>query len=814
MSGQRIVTRLKEIDVFESTIKRLFVGDTTLTNDDKTFLLSSALVLLRKYEKDNSYKTYLEFGYYIILKYSILFNDFKPLYDFSINFGFYPITNAISQNIENFSTNIHNEILEYATEKSFRHDNIIETLEQHKAREAILNSDFMEISYVAPTSFGKSSIIVEHIKEHQNTHNKIAIIVPSKSLLMQTYRMIRNAKLGYRILVHDEMFIRDERFIAVFTQERALRLTSKYSTFFDILYIDEAHKMFDRDARSILLSRLIKQNNFKNPDNKILYLSPMIDKSDNLKLLENQDISQHKIIFNMKEPEVFEYKLSGQVLQYNKFLDEFYEIRSIENKFSYITNNATFKNFLYLYSPRKIELFAKKLYDFLPELDDEISREMKELVNNLCSYVHEDFYVVDYLKKGIIYIHGKMPDNIKDYLEYKFSSIPKIKYIIANKVILEGMNLPVDSLFIIQPHAMTQKDLINLIGRVNRLNMIFSSDSTDLSKLLPKVHFVNNEDFYRNNSNMSSKVKFLRKIDYRDDVENPLLSSFNMEKFSNTNLDDILEKQKCETIIANEDIVFSEPDTPVANLKKKMLELGLDAIYKISDGLCETIQSSITESLNTAAEGDHIIDLISLIFIKNVISHIHDDEFRRLNNPAAINYYKMFIDSYRQKPLKERISLEVSHLIKKSNTDDDFLLYMGKSYGERPYDLQNYTGQNVYINLKEKTKQDIVNISIVKLKIEEDFISFKINKFLQLMLDYNLITDSQYNLVVYGTDDEDKLFLVKMGLTLNIVNKLIEDKQLSNIFRDSHKNLAYNSDFEAYKESVDDFFRFELERFL
>ena len=38
---------------------------------------------------------------------------------------------------------------------------------------------------------------------------------------------------------------------------------------------------------------------------------------------------------------------------------------------------------------------------------------------------------------------------MKEYLEYKYSQIPELQFIIANKVILEGINLPISSLFVL-----------------------------------------------------------------------------------------------------------------------------------------------------------------------------------------------------------------------------------------------------------------------------------------------------------------------------------------------------------------------------
>ncbi len=97
----------------------------------------------------------------------------------------------------------------------------------------------------------------------------------------------------------------------------------------------------------------------------------------------------------------------------------------------------------------------------------------KKIINTLANEVHSSFYINELLQKGIIYIHAKMPNIIKEYLEHQFKEIDSFKYLIANSVILEGINLPIDNLYILSTDYQSGKDLINLIGRVNRLNYVF-----------------------------------------------------------------------------------------------------------------------------------------------------------------------------------------------------------------------------------------------------------------------------------------------------------------------------------------------------
>lgn len=478
---------------------------------EREYLLTIAIIFLKEFDFNKNKGIYLEFAYFIILKYSLIYKDFLPLYDFSVNFGFYPIVSTIVENnLIEFNSLINFNLKNGIQENFKNNNNIIETLEQNKMRKFLFNNKINKnISIIAPTSFGKSNLIIENIKENLKLYKKIAIIVPTKSLLAQIYKDIKIQNLDRKIIIHDTMYQKENEFISILTQERALRLLDQ-NLFFDCLYIDEAHKIFNKDPRAIFLSRLIKINGSKNKNQKVIYFSPLISNSKNLKLNKNEEINENRISFNIKEPEYYEYRLDEKVYKYNRFLNKFYEINSSYNDFfDYIFSTKKNRNFIFLNSPKKIQLFAKTLYSkIISEIND---IEIKKTIKILTKYVDKYFFGNDYLQKGIIYLHGQLPDNIKEYLEYKFLKLKNIVYLIANNVILEGVNLPIENIYILNTRGLYQKDLTNLIGRANRLKEIFNGKN-NLDKLLPQIHFINTEIYNNKNSKMQSKIKFFTKI--------------------------------------------------------------------------------------------------------------------------------------------------------------------------------------------------------------------------------------------------------------------------------------------------------------
>lgn len=822
MEDYRKIKGLKTLPEFRKIIKKITISPLEgnkeiLSENEKVFILSCALVLLRYYDIDKRYKSYAELAYYLILKYSLITSDYQPLYDFSVNFGFYPISKALIEDEKIQTNDIINDSISYQIENNFRSKDIIETYEQKKIRELILEDESNEVCFIAPTSFGKSSLIIDDIEKNFLLRNYVGIIVPSKSLLAQTYKEVKKKNFKIKIIIHDEMYENETKFIAILTQERALRLLNKNNElYFDALYIDEAHNIFNKDYRNILLSRLININRLRNERQKVIYLSPLISDSDNLKLSINQDISEQKIDFNMKELEIYELCLSLECQKYNRFLDEFYYLKSYKNYIEYFLTNEGKKNFIYLYSPKKIEKFSEELYRSLQSSDNGINNEIKNIIDNLKKYVHEDFYEIEYLKKGIIYLHGKIPDNIKEYLEYKFKTISSIKYLIANKVILEGINLPIDCLFILSTYNITAKDLTNLIGRVNRLNMIFNKGKNNYKYLLPNIHFINTKEYNRTNSNMSGSIRKLRTGIFKDDILNPMLLEFDLEQYDITKESDLRKYNDAVKIQENESFVISSFDDSLNSLKKKMIENGLNTIYELSNSLIENLYKIILrkqEEESVLDNSNGVMQLIYEIFIQNFEEYIINEEFRRLKNDKAINYYTNFLDISRSKSLKENIE-NICQYFHKKKQNGDSKLYIGESFGEIPYEYRDGYSKNVYVDLKDKDHKQIVNLAIIKFKLESDFVNYTLIKFFQIMMDYNIISKKCYNEIVYGTNEERKLNLLKIGLTINVINKLEVDKQLDNIFIDEN-NLVYgNEKYLEYKNSIDDFFNFELDKFI
>lgn len=811
------LTWLKKDDYFVSVLEKMTVN---IPLDDKEleFILSCAIIFLMDYSRDKRKNQYFEFGYYIVLKCALNNNNYEPLLDVSTNYGFYPISKYIIEN-KLFSNDSTTEFKLDLELNRFKYNGIIETYDQKQSREVLIESDNRENCYIAPTSFGKSSLIVEIIKNKK--YNKVAIIVPTKSLLIQTYKLIKRHFSGKNIIFHDEMYDGSNDFIAIFTQERALRLLKDESISFDLLIIDEAHNLFDKGTRSILLTRLIRRNRKRNTTSTNYYLSPLISDSNNLKVDTNQDFFERKIINNIKEADIYEYEKDGNIRQYNRFLDCFFNLTNKSCYLDYIVNSSKNKNFLYLRAPKKVEELSIFLSDKLEVLDSE---SLNILSDTVSKNVHKDFYCVEYIKKGLVYLHGKLPDLIKEYLEYKFSNNNEVKYVVANSVILEGVNLPVDNMYILNARSLDHKSLINLIGRVNRLNEVFDIDRRSLDKLVPNVHFINSDEFNKG-VKMENKIKMLKSSVFSDAINNPLLYNFDietlrdqLEKYKNKgDINKVMEIEekisKYFEVLEKEDFLINSDDEGPNRVKKILLESEVLSIYDNKNEAIELLKNRINYvQLHNDWDGAHVIDKVYLFFIDGLESRISNPKILRLKHEKARSFYKMFTDNLHRLTLKEHISGNISYFQAIKNKPEGRLFFIGDSYGEFSRDGSN--GNNLYLDLSTKTRKEMANIALVKIKIESDFVSYDLNDYVNVLFDLGLINESEYDLYIYGTDNKSNSEFVKLGISGSLINKLDKDGQIANLNINEFGIVECKPDFFDYLSKQDDLIQFEISKFI
>lgn len=782
-STKSIFTKLNNEDKFFSNIIEKITKNENISDIDYSYALSLSLIFYDEFLKKEK-QGFMDFSYYLVLNYSLKTGNYNPLLMFSINNGLYPIAKSI---FNGYDKNIQDVIFENGIDY-YKKNNIYELKKQFESKKALIESKAQNRAYIAPTSYGKSSAIIEDIKT--NIVNKIGIIVPKKALIWQTFRNIKNIakELGYKILLHDTEYNNEEKVMCVFTQERAVRLIQDSDFYFDVLYIDEAHNLFEKDDRNVLLARLIKLNKKLNPNHRIVYLSPLIKDANDLIIDNNDFVDMQKIDFNIKEFNVKLFNKNCIVEVYNRFVDTYYvsEI-NYKNYLEYVFKNLGNKNLFYFNKPKDIEDFSQNILSDIkkgkfPIPNQSNNYQIKEISEMISRYVDNDYFLVELINYGIVYIHGKMPDAIKDYVINKFTSINGMRILISNSSILEGMNLSLDTMFVFDVYGLKQNDLINLCGRINRLSDVFKNN--DLSKLLCNIHFI---DTGLKKTNFKSKISLLRS-DESDDIQNPLLIK--------AKLDNKGKK------IAEQENDFIENHLN-KSIKTILIKNGIVSIYKDIELILEHI---INISKNQNIRNLDLISKISKLFFYNC-ENVVDYELARLKHDKTIIFYKLYIEKIYHLDLKRKVEFFKSYF----NNSQNGNFYIGDSFGEIPSEFNPI--RNVYINIKNKTPKERINLAVIKTKIEDDFIGYKLGKLVKTLLDLELIDDYEYNKFTYGTNDTNKLLLIKMGLSPIVMN-FIEENNLEKDFKIENGMVVVNEKFKKILDSQDDFIKFEISKYV
>lgn len=825
--GKTLLTRIRNKSEVSNLIVELLYLKEEITMRDAEYLFEVALMLINEFQKEGNQNKHLliEFAYLIIAKTCFKIHDFRALYDFSVNFGYYPIARKIlSAGLLNSCVTIQHLIIDNNLE-NFTDGYKVKTFEQNKIFKKVLNSDSKQLLFNAPTSYGKSELIFNHLNRHHDK-NKVAIIVPTKALIDQTYREERKNVLNRKIIIHDQNYDyeNDKVVLVIVTQERALRLIDE-GLKFDLIYIDEAHELLNfsfyspLSNRSLLLSRVIKLSRKMNPLVQLVYLSPTIQDSNSLQLLGQEQIQDYRIKNDLKILDIKYLDKSGQEFIYDLFLNKFIHINKYvrHNSLNYIVQLTCERNFKknlhYIFKPKKIEDYSEKLYNLLPE--SEIPRDIIELQKELSRVIHPKFKLIRFLGKGIVYLHGKLPLIIRNYLLKYIREHSFLNNFIANSVILAGMNLPIDNLIYISGFN-GLSDLKNLIGRVNRLNEIFASES-NLSKIFIPIHFIDMEDYPQfNKTPLENKIVLLRG-NHKDEIKNPLL-----EKYNGNN-------DKAQEIREYEEEIITKYENP--DFITRLSTAGAQQILNYSNrGLIEL--EKIIEGTEKIEGFENLIEKILLkireVFFAspfvNDLYFINEEYFKPLNNAKRLRYketceyYKNFLElSY--SPFPDRVDNLVkfweSVLGNAKSEQNSYFVYVGSQFGEVPYVTESYSGiQKVYIDLRSHRGETdfLYNVAILKLQIDEDFISYEITLLLNTLKEFEIISEEQFNYFLYGTLDKSELNILKLGISKNMYKILKNDDQIINIEFDTYGNARANEKLLQYIKMKNGIEKFELEQ--
>ena len=750
-----------------------FLLNIKMTQRDYEAILALAVIFLNS---DNLIIQKL--GYRIVVIYTNRTKDFAPLYEVAINKGLYPIAKLIdekhlAETRKNFFTELNASLIE-----AYKEDSIYLSEQQYLLNRFYLSHKNGSVSVVAPTSYGKTSLIIKTIAD--NPGKNICIITPTKSLLAQTRKRVLDANIPglKKIVVHPDMYNpSDLNCVAVLTQERLLRLLKNHpDLFFDFVVVDEAHNIIENDQREALLASVIIVLNKRNKETAFKFLTPFIKDSNNLKVrYAAYDISAYAIDEYVKTEKIYLYDIRQNkgLKLYDQYMNEWYSCPSEpkgQTSIQYIRKHAGDKNIIYFNKPADIERFAAEMIVNMPDIP--LNSKLKKAIRHISEYIDPEYTIVKCLRKGIIYHHGSVPDTIRSYIEYLYAAFPEIKYVITSSTLLEGVNMPASKLFIMDHRKgrsnLTHASFRNLFGRVCRFSEIFDSRKGTLQKLEPEIHLVLDK-YYPQNANMENYISSVMKEDksFADDVKNILLENTTITPENQRELSqarEFIENYETGTI-ENYTERYATTEVGKQCILNNINEVD---IFTFEKDIATTIDNIL--SGNTIKTSGQLLDAICSIFLPFAIREDRNSNFLRFQNDAAKAYYKMFlawkIDSMSYNQL---IYYTVRYWRSLISEGRDTIVYVGK-WG----DVTRGGYNPLWTNVKNKDQIELINLAIVRIKEEQDFIDNTIMKFVEVLNDLQLVDDNLYLKTKYGTSDQLEIIMIRNGISLTLTKLLLE----------------------------------------
>ncbi|MBP3432088.1 MAG: DEAD/DEAH box helicase [Clostridia bacterium] len=703
-------------------------------------------------------------------------------------------------------------------------------------------------SFSAPTSMGKTFIIKNFIKLNllqETSHNKnIAIILPTKALINEVEEDLLN-ELESFIKSNNYMIIsipaqlqlfRDKNKILLFTPERMLQsLNEELIDKLDILFIDEAQKIYEGDDRAPLYYKLISIFNKKYPLLKIFFSSPYAENPEELlKLIDvsylqnKKELScSNKFEFSPVVQKQFTIDVNtGKCSIYNKLDNKFVELGINKKEWQKYLHEQLQNGPTIVYSKSKGDVisYANKFAQYIEDVHDDNDKAIEDFINFIKSEIHESYYLIPLLRKRIAFHMGIMPSEIRKTIE-KLVKDGIIKIVFCTSTLLEGVNLPAVNIFVLShkksTNIMKPLDFKNLIGRAGRIkyslwgncfllnltdpNSIdyyedFLTKIPDKESLNPYVEnrkttlvpslFNNNFQLIKSRGETYSKLQNF--VMYRNLVLESIINnaedSFIYKAYQNdiqkyidagkvpitTNLKDI------------SDLIFT-PET-IENVKNFIMNdaIKLPQLYEIPKEFSENerVKREIFNQ-NRIAILDFLIQLFTAFNWETFESK------DGIGNRGSLSYYAGLITSWVMgRRLSQIIYTELDHHSRTGEIWNNIERRTESYIGSK--EQKNRIINNILEDIEQIIKYSISNYvkKFIKLYEQIKSISLGIN-----ILDY----------LEYGTMDATMITLQKMGISRELAHELINQQML--VYDDSILKIK---DIDKLKDKKK--FTFEIEQ--
>jgi len=342
-----------------------------------------------------------------------------------------------------------------------------------------------DIITVAPTSTGKTHIILRHLMRElvNNEEAFAAVVVPTRALISEIANNVYEISKSYDVDIEICTMPKDGKFkdktFFVMTQERLFEVLQQGDIRFNYLFIDEAHNISDK-SRGVLL-HLTLQKLLEDSYPQIIismpsrqYLNAFDPVFTGINFIKR--VSSHtpvaKIVMNVS--------LKGKKINISRM--DSGQSFSIDKKF----NGDGLAEIVFRLGKNESNIIYRNRTDYCETMADSIaaliqnninSQALEESADYVERYLHKDFSLAKNLRKGVAFHYGPLPGVVRTMIE-DLARKDEIKYIVCTSTLAEGVNLPAKNLFLQNPYykppykpaeRLEAVKIDNITGRAGRM---------------------------------------------------------------------------------------------------------------------------------------------------------------------------------------------------------------------------------------------------------------------------------------------------------------------------------------------------------
>ncbi len=524
-----------------------------------------------------------------------------------------------------FEANAKLEDFKFNLSEVLRHDMYKSKLDSNKHYNAGQLSLLNEIEknkrvfISAPTSFGKTSLIMEYIYINYLKLHNIIFIVPTNSLMEELYiKFLKINKIcDYKYNITTVPKKKENNNIWILTPEKFLLLFENFDKYVDLFIMDESYKIEDEgqigNFDDVLNTRSSKYRKtmeiIAKIETKSIFLSPYTYSKDEsmIRFLNKYSIKTINRDFNYVQKNIYDISNGRNFCQVFNTSGIIYknDISGIKKALKTITflNDNTI---IYVRYPREaIEIINSTHLNYQFNMNS--NERYKEFIKHLeDKYLFDDskWYVIDALKKGIGIYVSPIPRYIKREIINLFNS-GVLKILIVTTAFAEGVNSSAKNIIITNGVAgnrkLTTLDLLNLSGRAGRFG-VYS---------VGNVYVASNETYNILKESSETGVT-IKNSNYRIFNYDEIRTDYDLDIIDDEIMNQGERKRKDEVLKRQEKLELTDADLNIALSISKADKLKLYSFFVEKELDTEAIYLNIKNLMSD--DRKNVVDSIKFVF--------------------------------------------------------------------------------------------------------------------------------------------------------------------------------------------------------